>query len=385
MNKTVNVHADMKSGMKISDQKQGFFQRAYRAKVLGLSAALIVLVAGTIALEVSGSGFFVASEAETSTTSGNASLVTDSTASGGKAIQFNAPASSGGGTTTPPPPPPTTPPPTTISGFPADYNTGVPQGKSGDTRAKVVNSLSELPAYTGPCVITVAGTVIDGKKITCSPLEVKANNVVIKNSWVLASNAQAITVTDSNRNTLIQDTEVDGQGKDNSAGGISLIGRDGFKLVRVNAHRSGDIVRFDGWGEAHDSWLHDPQCIQDSCHNDIIQSTNANHIVINHNRFDNQHTQTSCILLKADLGPISNVTVKNNLCNGGGYGMYWYDANYKITQGTGEGIHDNRWMRKVGGGYWPNGGYYGPWAPQASSLPSWYNNVWDDNGAAINI
>ena len=39
-------------------------------------------------------------------------------------------------------------------------------------------------------------------------------------------------------------------------------------------------------------------------------------------------------------------------------------------------------------GYWPNGGYYGPYAPTSIYCPptagqTWSNNVWDDNGAAI--
>lgn len=280
-----------------------------------------------------------------------------------------------------------TPAPSTINGYPSDINTGVPQGKAGDTRAKVIDNPRQLPRYTGPCTITTVGVVIEGKLIDCSPLEVKAKNVVIRKSLVLASNAQAITITDDSMNTLIEDTEVDGQGLDNSIGGISLIGRTGYKLVRVNAHGSGDILRIDGWGEVTDSWLHEPLCKQDSCHNDIIQSTNAVHILVNHNRLENPKTQTSCILIKSDLGNISDVTIKNNLFNGGGYTVYWYDVpakGFTSRQGNGEGIHDNKWMRKVSpGGYWEKGGSFGPWADASNSVPAMYNNTWYDNGQSI--
>jgi hypothetical protein len=127
--------------------------------------------------------------------------------------------------------------------------------------------------------------------------------------------------------------------------------------------------------------LHDPGGTGSAQHNDVIQSTNAIYVRILHNRLENQHTQTSCILLKADIGPISDVIVDGNLMNGGGYTFYWYDANYKITNGK---VTNNRFMRQQGGGFWPKGGYYGTQAFQATTMPSWSGNVWDDTGATIN-
>ena len=46
--------------------------------------------------------------------------------------------------------------------------------------------------------------------------------------------------------------------------------------------------------------------------------------------------------LKADQGPIHDVLVENNLFNGGGYTVYWYDANFKSTKGT---VRNNRLRR----------------------------------------
>ncbi|MDG6104741.1 hypothetical protein Daura_05685 [Dactylosporangium aurantiacum] len=268
------------------------------------------------------------------------------------------------------------PPTYTVAGFPAANNTGYPQGLPGDTRKKVT-----LTPYTGPMTITVAGTVIDGKDIN-GHLEIKAKNVTIRNSRIRVANVQAVTSTDDNANLRIEDTEIDGQLKDASTGGIALIGRTGFTLLRVNAHGSGDILRIDGRGTVQDSWLHDPGGTGSAQHNDVIQSTNASYIRILHNRLENQHTQTSCILLKADIGSISDVVVDSNLMNGGGYSFYWYDANYKITNGK---VTNNRFMRQSGGGFWPKGGYYGTQAFQASQLPTWSNNTWNDNGQQIKM
>ncbi|WP_238006513.1 hypothetical protein KZZ52_16370 [Dactylosporangium sp. AC04546] len=271
-------------------------------------------------------------------------------------------------------PPPSGSPTYTVDGFPAAHNTGYPQGLAGDTRKKVT-----LTPYTGPMTITVAGTVIDGKDIN-GHLEIKAKNVTIRNSRIRVANVQAVTSTDDSANLRIEDTEIDGQGKDASTGGIALIGRTGYTLLRVNAHGSGDILRIDGTGTVQDSWLHDPKGTGSAQHNDVIQSTNAKYIRILHNRLENQHTQTSCILLKADIGPISDVVVDSNLMNGGGYSFYWYDANYKITNGK---VTNNKFMRSPTGGYWPKGGYYGTHAFSASTLPTWSNNTWNDNGQQL--
>jgi len=300
-------------------------------------------------------------------------------ATGSASASTTASPSKSGSSTTKPPAPGNgggVPPTYTVAGYPAAHNTGYPQGLSGDTRKKVT-----LTPYTGPMTITVAGTVIDGKDIN-GHIEIKAKNVTIRNSRIRVVNVQAVTSTDDNANLRIEDTEIDGQLKDASTGGIALIGRTGFTLLRVNAHGSGDILRIDGRGTVQDSWLHDPNGIGSAQHNDVIQSTNAIYIRILHNRLENQHTQTSCILLKADIGSISDVVVDSNLMNGGGYSFYWYDANYKITNGK---VTNNKFMRQSGGGFWPKGGYYGTQAFQASQLPSWSNNTWNDSGQQINM
>ncbi|HEV7454254.1 MAG TPA: hypothetical protein VGO07_03260 [Candidatus Saccharimonadales bacterium] len=294
--------------------------------------------------------------------------------------------SSGGGTSAP-------------SGWPDDNNTGYPHGVAGDTRTPVT-----LTAYAGPCILT-SPTTINGKDISCR-IEVRSSGVVIKNSRIRVVNENAVYVNNV-YHVVIMDTELDGQHGDNSAGGISLIGDGSYTCIRCNMHGSGDIARINWGGIAIiDSWLHDPYCIQNSCHNDVMQSTDGNCtngvdgvigkvagttdtdtgnycIKIVHNRLENPNTQTSNILLKADQGPIHNVLEDNNLFNGGGYTLYWYDSTYQISQGI---IRNNRFKRSPTGGYWPNGGYYGPSAGNVadqSRWPTWTNNVWDDTGAAI--
>lgn len=300
-------------------------------------------------------------------------------------------------------PAPTTPAPTTpeptdpAAAWPAAYNTGYPHGLPGDTRTPVT-----LTAYTGPYVITTPNTVIDGKDLD-DLLEVRTTGVVIKNSRVRVANAQGLKIADAYHVTIM-DTELDGQGQDASAGGISLIGDGSYTLIRVNAHHSGDIARANWAGVAIiDSWLHDPTGTNPDQHNDVIQTTDGTCDVptegvdavagtsdtypgkycirIVHNRLENPNTQTSCILLKADQGDIHNVLVANNLLNGGGYSLYWYDqGSHHATAGT---VIDNRWLRSPTGGYWPNGGSFNTHALDAAELPTWTGNAWLDTGAAI--
>jgi hypothetical protein len=267
----------------------------------------------------------------------------------------------------------------TVSGFPTAADTGYPHGLAGDSRKAVT-----LTPYSGPSTITVNGTVIDGKDVN-GGLTINAKNVTIKNSRIRATNSPAITSRNGDANLMIVDTELDGQGKDSSTGGIALIGQTGFTLLRVNAHDSGDIVRLDGRATIQDSWLHDPSGTNGAQHNDTIQSTNATFIRILHNRIENPHVQTSCILLKADLGSISDVLVDSNLFNGGGYTFYWYDSNDKSNRITNGKVVNNRWLRSPGGGFFAKGGNYGPVATSANELPQWTNNAWEDNGQAISL
>jgi hypothetical protein len=76
------------------------------------------------------------------------------------------------------------------AGFPADANTGVPDGTA-------------LTPYPGPCTITTPGTVIDSRTVDCD-LVVRAAGVTIRNSLINGSVANdenargfGFTITDS--------------------------------------------------------------------------------------------------------------------------------------------------------------------------------------------
>ena len=106
----------------------------------------------------------------------------------------------------------------TGSCWPGPSNTGVPAG-------------TQLTAYTGPCSITAANTVIDGKTVNCA-LGIRAANVTIKNSRI---NGTVILDTDSPGSSAwsltLQDSEVDaGQVQ------LSAVGWGNLKVIRSNVH-----------------------------------------------------------------------------------------------------------------------------------------------------
>src|SRR5690349_16401618 len=79
------------------------FNGLNRNRIIALSVAVAIVVVGIVLVVTHASGFFAASEPENGTVAGNANLVNDASASGGKAIQFNAPVTSPPGGGTPPP------------------------------------------------------------------------------------------------------------------------------------------------------------------------------------------------------------------------------------------------------------------------------------------
>lgn len=65
-------------------------------KLIALGVIAIVIIAGTLLVMARAAGFFAAVDPTTGTVTANAKIITDSTAFGGKAIEFTAPASGGG-------------------------------------------------------------------------------------------------------------------------------------------------------------------------------------------------------------------------------------------------------------------------------------------------
>src|SRR6266545_397322 len=194
-------------------------------------AGLVVLaigISGYLLITGRAGGFFASFEPDNGTLSGNAQLVTDSSASGGKAVQFTAPVS--------PPPPTGEQSCPAYPAFPDANCTGVPAG-------------TVLGTYSGPCTITTPNTIIDAKTINCD-VTIAANNVTIKRSKVNG----AIDSGGAAYHFEVIDSEVDG-----TPGGpqqITSIGGQNFLLLRVEVTGGSRSVLCEHDCEVRDSWLH---------------------------------------------------------------------------------------------------------------------------------
>jgi hypothetical protein len=217
---------------------------------------------------------------------------------------------------------------------------------------------------TGQLTVTTPGAVIDAKDIR-GCLDIQADRVTVKRSRIRCAGDYVVRTADDVTGVVLSDVEIDGTG----SAATTAIGVAGYTLRRADVHGVGDGPRMGDNTVVEDSWIHG-LVEGGGSHNDGIQSTGGHHLVIRGNRIENPERQTSCILIGADLGDISDVLVTGNLLNGGNYTVYagadpgHTASNIRVT--------GNRFGRDA---------VYGP----ASVKPGivWEDNVWHDNGKPV--
>jgi hypothetical protein len=262
-------------------------------------------------------------------------------------------------TPTPTPSPTPTPTPTASTTAPAAFpngsTTGVPAGAT-------------LTSYTGPTIITTAGTVIDSKTIT-SCLTIKADNVTIRNS-LIRGNCFFNVLNEDSKNLVLTDVEIDGLNANPAGAGVGV---SNYSCTRCDIHGTGDGAKMSSSTTIRDSFIHDLAFGNDS-HNDGVQISDGSTIVLDHNSINPTATNaTSAILIKADFGAIANVKVTNNLLAGGAWTVYAGDGFSCCPDATGVVISGNKFSTVV----WPKGGYYGPITNTGSGVTV-SSNTWAD-------
>jgi hypothetical protein len=208
-------------------------------------------------------------------------------------------------------PSPTPSPSASAGARPSSTNTGVPAGTT-------------LTAYTGPLVITTAGTVIDGKDIT-GGLVINAANVVVKNSKIHGDGSEeSVGIYTNNGSSTITDTEIYNFGTGLTYGN--------FTATRVNIHDvSYDGAKLSSNGTIQDSWIHDPKPTPDA-HFDGIQVQNGvvnTSILRNNIDVSSADNAGTALFLCPDLGPSTNgpLTVTGNYLDGGQFTVAILDGN----------------------------------------------------------
>lgn len=311
-------------------------------------AALSVLIAGYLLVHSKASGFFAWIEPEGGSTAGNAQIVSDSSASGGKAIKFNAPASN---PTPPPTPPPTTPSTSTCAPYPSFPD------------ASCTGPTGTLTAYTGPMEIKTAGAVIENVLINTSMLTISANNVTLRNCKIVyngAMNASFTTVyvKDGVTGTVFDHCEIDGQAK--VSRGINA--QSGFTVKNCNIHDTGNGVEADRNFTVQESYIWNIKTPDgQDWHSDGVQGWgDANDVTIDHNTILLTGGETGAVNFVGGASQSNNL-VQHNLLAGGGYTIYVGSE----TKNTNVRVINNHLSTR----YSPKVGLYGIWYFDANQTP----------------
>ncbi|MEV4626120.1 hypothetical protein AB0J90_07505 [Micromonospora sp. NPDC049523] len=193
--------------------------------------------------------------------------------------------------------------PNSLTYWPGPANTGVPAGTP--------------LTYSGPLDLTVDGQIVSNLDIT-GPVNVYANDVVIRRSRITCTGRPAIRTFGSATNLLVEDVEIDGQGQ----GGGTAYG-DNYTLRRVDIHDVVDGPRLGSQTTVIDSWVHDLAKLPGS-HNDTLATTGASGILVRHNRLDayrdsSDDAMNACLALSSTSGPVRDLLFEDNYCNGGNY------------------------------------------------------------------
>jgi len=190
-----------------------------------------------------------------------------------------------------------------VERFPDETTTGVPAGT--------------VLTQSGSLTITKAGTVVDGLEIT-GTVVVTADNVTIKNTRIKNTGSIPVRVKGA-KNLVIEDTEIDGQGK-----GIPAVAYNNYTLRRVNIHDVGEGPRIAGSDVTiEDSYLHHMVQVKKN-HTDVIQAVGGSNIVIRGNNLQAYNPDTgikgnAAFMFGEDDKPLRDCLVEGNLMNGGNY------------------------------------------------------------------
>lgn len=255
-------------------------------------------------------------------------------------------------TTTPPttkPPAPPVAPPTggTQTGYPNAANTG----PSGTLKA------------SGSISTTRDGQVIENLDIT-GEVRVYHNNVKIRNVRIRSAGGHAIFIL-NNTGLVVEDCELDGQGRNAEA----AIAHHNYTMRRCEVKNFGEGPRINGNVTLEDNYIHQfANFISQGAHQDGIQATSGNNVVIRHNTvIVEPDGANGGIFFSTSNG--SNILIENNVVGGGNWAI-----NVDKNLFTNVRILNNRIITTIP--YHSKGGYFGPISAGGGMTVS--GNVWHD-------
>ncbi|MCJ9699539.1 Ig-like domain-containing protein [Bradyrhizobium sp. SHOUNA76] len=213
---------------------------------------------------------------------------------------------------------------TTTNAWPDATNTGVPAG------------VTLTPS--GDVIITQAGAVVSGLNITGS-VYIRADNVTLENCKITSGGWAGVTIDSGVKGAVVQNCTIDGTGRapdgtgnQGIMGSGTFIGNNIFNVENGIVPGSNSVIQ--------GNYIHDLHA-GGSPHYDGIQIDGGlSNIQISGNSIINQWGWTSAVMIDNDFGPVSNVTVTNNLLTGGAYTVY-ADSNLGTASITGVSFTNN--------------------------------------------
>lgn len=193
----------------------------------------------------------------------------------------------------------------TLSTYPSADTTGVPTGTT--------------LRRSGSLTLGQDGQVLSGLDIV-GCVTVTAHNVVLRKSRISCGDRYSVrTIGDAS--VLVEDVEIDGQGKNSAA-----VCCGNYTLRRVDISNVIDGPRLGDNTVVEYSWIHHLTRVGTS-HNDTLQTTGARNVRIRGNRLDAYNPVTrdpfnACLMIGSTTAPlVADLTYELNFCNGGNYSM----------------------------------------------------------------
>ncbi len=278
---------------------------------------------------------FVSREAEVGISTGNATTVSDTSASGGNGIRFGGASGFQANCIVMP----------SDCGYPDATNTGVPAG--------VTLTNNGAAAMT----ITTNGAVVENFSLTNGYIVVNANNVTIRNCRI--TTYAYYPIENNGTNLTVENCEITGTEPTVTA----AISFGNYTARRLNVSGSADGFKANANAIIEDCYIHDLRTSSGS-HNDGVQTTGGNNVTIRHNTID---TNTAGVAVQFG-GNNSGWLVTNNLIRATGWALNGEPGT------TGSTITNNRFA--------PVAGWYGPYSFSGSGNTI-SGNYRDDTGAAV--
>lgn len=251
--------------------------------------------------------------------------------------------------------------------FPGPSNTGwAPTGVS-------------LSAYTGPAIITTAGTVIDSKDIT-KCLTVQASNVTIKRSRIRCNGAYGI-IQNSGSNLLVEDVEITSTSTGSLVDRAFAFGNGGGILRRAYIHDTQRGIAVGSNSTIEYSYVGDNTNNTDAHSSAIMTSGGSDHVIVRFNTLQtlpNTNASSAISFYPENWagGANNDFLIEGNLLNSGGYyAVYLGHTPPEEQPNTNFRFINNRF----GTLYFKNCGESGPvasWSSVSSNV--WSGNTWYD-------